>query len=140
MPPPDGHAGGQDVQHPPSPLDQAVADPPAVDDEAAVVGVEFATQAAGMGVEGASLGGAAVGPDRRQQLFLGEDAGGVGGEDAKEGELFLREGDEAVADGDAAAAWVDPQLADPAWPSVGVGAPAKDGVDARPQLAVPEGL
>jgi hypothetical protein len=125
---------------PSSAVDQAVADSPAVDDEAAVLGVEFAPQPGGVGVEGPGLRGAPVGPDGVQELFLAEDPVRVGGEDAQQSELFLRKVDLALADGDPAACGVDDQLADPARPAAGMGAAAQDGADPRPQLGIAKGL
>ena len=61
-------------------VDQAVADAPAVDDEAAVLGVELAPQPAGVRVERPRAAQRAEAPDVAQQLLLGEDPGRVGGE------------------------------------------------------------
>jgi hypothetical protein len=93
-----------------------------------------------MRIEGPRLGGTAVGPDRGQQLFLGEDAGRIGGEDAEERVLLGGEGDEAAADGDPAPGRLEDQLTDAAGPVVGVRATAQDGADARPQFRITERL
>lgn len=93
-----------------------------------------------MGVEGAGLGGAAVGPDRVQELFLRVDPEGVRGENAEEGELLLRQVDLAVAHRDPAPQRVDHEVADPARPVVGFRAPPQDGADPGAELGVDEGL
>jgi hypothetical protein len=105
-----------------------------------VLGVEFAAQAGGVRIQGAGLRGAAVGPDAVQQLFLGEDAHGVRGEDAEEGELFFREVDLAIADRDPAAQRVDDEVADAAGAVLGMDAAAEHGADAGAQLGVAERL
>ena len=64
----------------------------------------------------------------------------VVGEDAEEGELFAGEGDDAVADGDAAAQRVDGELADLVVAFAAAGAAAQDGADAGLQLGVGERL
>ena len=53
-----------------SAVDQPVPHAPAVDHEAAVVGVELAAQTAGVGIQGAGLAGVAEAPDLAQQLLL----------------------------------------------------------------------
>ena len=93
-----------------------------------------------MGVQGPRLRGAAIGPDRREQVFLGEDPGRVGDEDAEEGELFLRERDRAAVDGDPVPGWVDDEIADAGRAFLEVVATAQDGADASAQLGVSEGL
>jgi hypothetical protein len=94
-----------------------------------VLGVEFAAQPAGVGVQGAGAAGAAEAPDVPQEFVLGEDAGGVAGEDAEEAEFLLRQVDLAVADGDAAADRVDGQVADADGALAAAGAAAQDRAD-----------
>lgn len=105
-----------------------------------MLGVEFAAQPRGVRVQSAGLRRAAVGPDRVEQLFLGEDPGRVGGEEAEQGELLLRQRDLAAADGDPPAQRVDDEVADAVGPLLRMGAAAEDGADPGAQLAVLERL
>jgi len=73
-----------------------------------------------------------------QQLFLGEDAGRVVGEDAEEGEFLAQEGDGAAGDGYLAAEGVDDQLAHLV--AAVADEAAQDGADPGLQLGVREGL
>ena len=128
-------AGASSMRRVPAPrssVDQPVADAPAIDHVAAVLGVEFAPQPARVRVEGAGLSRGAVPPDVFEQLLLREDPDRVGGKDAQQRELLVGEADVTAFDPDPAPRRVDDQLADPARALLAAAAPAQDRVDRGP--------
>src|SRR5215212_4289636 len=82
---------------PTSALEEPVADPPAVDDEASVLGIELSPQAARVGIKGAGSPHRAKAPYVAQEVLLPEHAMRVRSEGTQQREFLVREPDLAVA-------------------------------------------
>src|SRR5262245_3314111 len=66
------------------PVDQAIAEAPAVHDVASALRVELSAQPAGVRIERAGAAHRLEAPDVAEQLLLAEDPGGLGGQRPQE--------------------------------------------------------
>ena len=123
------------------PVDEPVAHAPDVHEELVALDAELLAQAAGVGVQRPRGAEGAKAPDLAQELLLGEDARGRGGERPQQRELLRRQRQRPSADGRHARHRVELQLADAQHPALQPRAgAAQDGRDPVAQLDVDEGL
>ena len=128
------------LRHGNGPKQKTLGHPPAVDDEAPLLGVELAAQPAGVRIQRPGAPQRAIAPDVAEQLLLGEDPGRVGCQRPQQRELLVGELDPAIADLDPPPGGVDQDLADPAGSMATVAAPPQDRDDPRSQLRIVDRL